>query len=135
MPAGWDGPYYVYVATDVAPQPNAAEATAGLNRDSRAFYGASVYEGAAATNNMLRGDIDVTYREPDLKITLIDLPTALTSGQSVPVSFTVTNQGTRDVRQWGWADRIYLSRDPSLDASDLQLASFTHLGGLAKGGS
>ncbi|MBI3350329.1 MAG: putative Ig domain-containing protein, partial [Burkholderiales bacterium] len=135
VPAGWDGPYYIYVFTDAAPEPNAAEAASGKNSDAYAFYGGSVYEGAAATNNMGRADIAITYREPDLKISQISVPGALTSGQTVAVSFTVTNQGTRDTRQWGWADRIYLSRDPSLDNSDLQLASFTHLGGLAKDGS
>ena len=36
------------------------------------------------------------------------------SGQTVTVSFSVTNAGTRDTRQSIWTDRVYLSRDPSL---------------------
>ena len=34
-----------------------------------------------------------------------------------------------------WDDRLYLSGDPSLDKTDLQVASFTHVGTLAVGAS
>ncbi len=57
------------------------------------------------------------------------------SGQSVTVALTVSNVGTRDTRQDRWDDRLYLSSDPSLDKTDLQIASFTHVGALAAGAS
>ena len=64
----------------------------------------------------MRGTIDVTYREPDLTITSISLPPGpLLSGQSVTVTYTVSNIGTRETREIAWDDRLYLSSDPSLD--------------------
>ncbi|MCR5864424.1 pre-peptidase C-terminal domain-containing protein [Aquincola sp. J276] len=137
LPAGFDGPYYVYVLTDY--QPNSypsPEPEAGGNGDSRGRYLGTVYEAANTANNLGRGDIQVTYREPDLKISPITLSaTPVMSGQTVTVSFSVTNAGTRDTRQSIWTDRVYLSRDPSLDPNDLQLASFIRYGGLAAGQS
>src|SRR5262249_50844284 len=38
-------------------------------------------------------------------------------------SFTVTNVGTRETRKSTWFDRVFLSRDASLDASDQMLWS------------
>ncbi|HET9129437.1 MAG TPA: CARDB domain-containing protein, partial [Terriglobia bacterium] len=135
VPAGFDGPYFIYVATDqntAAPiTPGSTEAQSGENDYTRGYYGSHVYEGFADNNNNLRTPIDVIYREPDLKISVLTLPSGpLFSGQEVTVTFTVVNQGTRDTREWAWYDRLYLSLDPSLDKTDLQLGTFTHLGGL-----
>src|SRR5262249_27510717 len=75
-------------------------------------------------NNVYRTPIHVTYYEPDLVIGNLQVPAAATSGQTVNVTYTVTNQGTRDTREKAWTDRVFLSRDPSLDQHDLFLAEF-----------
>ena len=41
---------------------------------------------------------DITYREPDLKVTNITVPPNVTSGETIPITYTVTNQGTRATR-------------------------------------
>ncbi|MEX2646227.1 MAG: CARDB domain-containing protein, partial [Gaiellaceae bacterium] len=129
VPAGFDGPYFLYVTTDLdaypPTTPGATELWAGSNDLALGRYGGRVYEGTADVDNYLRGTIDVTYREPDLTITAFSLPSEpLLSGQDVTVTFTVANVGTRATREHVWFDRLYLSRDPSLDSFDLQIASF-----------
>ena len=95
-----------------------------------------MFEDAAQVNNVARADIPITYREPDLVVSQLDLPAGdLRSGQTVSLHFTVTNQGTHDTRQDQWVDRLYLSRDPSLDSHDLQVAELLHQGQLAAGAS
>ncbi|BAY26513.1 peptidase S8/S53 [Calothrix sp. NIES-2100] len=80
--------------------------------------------------------IPVTYREPDLKITELTVPTPTPfSGQTIPISWTVTNQGSRDTREKNWVDQIYLSRDPSLDKNDQALGFSIHTGSLTQGGN
>ena len=136
VPAGFEGPYFLYVVTDVGLQALSPEAQGGENDRSRGFYGGSVYEDLASTNNLGRGTIDIIYREPDLTVSALTLPPGpLLSGQTVTVNFTVTNEGTRATREWAWVDRLYLSRDPSLDRTDLQVASFLRYGPLAAGAS
>ena len=43
--------------------------------------------------------------------------------QPLTVEFTVSNEGTRATREDRWVDRLYFSRDPSLDEHDLSSAS------------
>src|SRR5262249_51371915 len=74
-----------------------------------------------------------TYREPDLKVTSLVIPESAASGQAIPVSFTIANLGTRATREGAWVDRVFLSRDPSLDNKDLELGSVSHTGALAVG--
>ena len=140
LPAGFDGPYFLYVLSDLHGTPptvaGETEVHAGDNDRTKAYYGSHVYEAFSDLDNALRGTIDVTYREPDLTITSITLPPGpLLSGQDVTVSFTVANIGTRATREYIWDDRLYLSTDPSIDRTDLQIASFRHYGQLAVGGS
>ncbi|KKK55459.1 hypothetical protein LCGC14_3074340, partial [marine sediment metagenome] len=86
-------------------------------------------------NNLSRTDIPVTYREADLQVTELTVPAAAMSGETITVSYQVTNEGLRDTRQDGWNDRLFLSRDPSLDQRDLYLGQFWRTGGLASGDS
>ena len=78
------------------------------------------------TNNRYQHAFAITYREPDLRVTDLVVPAAAQTGQTVPVSFTVTNQGSRPSRSTRWDDAVFLSRDPSLDERDLMLASASH---------
>ena len=43
------------------------------------------------------------------------------SGETITVTWTVTNQGGRTTRTNGWYDGVFLSRDAALDASDYPL--------------
>src|SRR5207244_13063542 len=58
----------------------------------------------------------------DLQVTNLVVPSVSPhSGDTITVSFTVTNVGQRDTREKDWRDRIFLSSDPSLDSSDIEL--------------
>ncbi len=141
LPRGIGGKYFLYVIADANPYyphlPN-GESDRGNNdyvRDQH--YTGSAYEGVGGElNNQLRGNLPVTYREPDLKITTLAVPPdGGQAGQYVTAQFTVSNIGTRDTRETMWWDRLFLSRDPSLDTGDLQLSEAQHLGILQQGGS
>ncbi len=49
-------------------------------------------------------------------------PTTATTGESIPVSWTVLNNGTYAAHQ-DWVDRVYLSSDVTLDGTDFLLRS------------
>ena len=66
--------------------------------------------------------LPVIYREPDLQVTNLVVPaTPPHSGDTIPVSWTVTNVGNRDTREGYWYDRVYLSTSPSLDDQSYML--------------
>jgi subtilase family serine protease len=136
LPAGTDGPYYVYVVTDSDPRafndakrlplPQAqgermsGEQDNANTRDS--FYNGSVYEGRNNDNNVGQGLLAITYLEPDLQVGPISVSNPNPqSGETLTVTWTLTNHGTRATRQNSWFDGIYLSIDDSLDGSDLPL--------------
>ena len=125
LPAGTDGPYYIYIITDVDRYRAAANSeafTGGNNQGVREFYQGTVFEGLRNDNNIARGTLNITYREPDLQIDQITVSDPIAaSGQQITVTWTATNRGTRDVRTNSWYDGVYLSRDNSLDGSDYPL--------------
>jgi hypothetical protein len=132
LPAGTNGPYYIYVITDSAhpeglgaatnwrPADEMLKGSLLLNAGARdVYYPYTVFEGLRNDNNMAQGTLAVTYREADLQIDAITVSDPNpSSGDTITVSWTVTNRGTRDTRVSAWADGIYLSRDGSLDLSD-----------------
>ncbi|WP_404783509.1 putative Ig domain-containing protein [Altericista sp. CCNU0014] len=130
LPRGIDGKYYLYVSTNV-PQ----EGLGTLNNEgSLKIYTATAYEDQS--NNRSQASIPVQYREPDLQVTNLVVPvSAPNSGQTIPVSWTVTNTGTRATRENRWQDRVYLSRDASLDISDVVLLEVERKGALDIGAS
>ena len=123
--------FYVYVITDVL-----GALTAG-NRDndgSRDFFTTVGYEDP--TNNEGSTTMPVIYREPDLQVTNLIVPTtAPRSGDTIPVTWTVTNVGNRDTRVGYWIDRVYLSSDPSLSSDDTELGEIGHYSILPTGQS
>ena len=133
LPRGIDGTYYVHVISDPLPIPDAGPfqpRTAPSSNDGNAlFYEAHVYEGTCIAgvcsnkaNNLATVSLDVEYREPDLRVTEIDLPAGpIYSGDRFGVAWTVVNEGTRDTREKTWIGRVYLSTDASLDKDDLLL--------------
>lgn len=141
LPRGIGGNFYIYVITDANrydPRYPAGEADAGDNAYYRNdYYPTSAYEGVGGQdNNRGVGSIAVTYREPDLKVTsLLVPPLGGQSGGTVTVNYTVTNIGNRDTREISWWDRLFLSKDDSLDTFDLQVAEARHYGVLNAGDS
>jgi subtilase family serine protease len=77
------------------------------------------------SNNVVVVPVTLNIQPPDLVPTL-DAPAVVTAppNPSVSVAWGVTNQGTGvaiSYAYYGWADRIYFSRDAVLDYSDTSL--------------
>jgi hypothetical protein len=141
LPPGSNGEYYIYVITDNADNPQSptnripkTEVKNGINDDTYNYYAGNttsgnyrigaVYEAGQNANNSLRGLLNITYREPDLRVDNITLSNPNpSSGQQMTVTWTVSNQGTRETRTNAWCDGLYLSRAASLDASDYPLVN------------
>ncbi|NJO99235.1 MAG: hypothetical protein HC764_27250 [Pleurocapsa sp. CRU_1_2] len=58
----------------------------------------------------------------DLIVTNPTAPTSVTWGQPFTLGWQVTNIGS--LTSTGWSDRIYLSKDTTLDNNDILLTSF-----------
>jgi large repetitive protein len=130
LPRGIDGQYFIHV---IANAPHEDYYTRD-NESSLDVFGVNVYEDLA--NNRNQAAIPVIYREPDLQVTNLTVPTITPkSGTTFPISWTVTNIGTRATREMYWEDRVYLSRDASLDFSDRYLGATLRQGILEMGQS
>ncbi len=130
--------YYIYVQTDPLP-PNPVDPFDVTYPESVQFYQSDVYEGEGANelNNTSSAPLPVYYREPDLFVNDLTLPSSAPyAGDTIPVTWTVINQGTRDTRVGNWEDGVYLSPFPSLDLNQsILLGDFQHSGILAMGAS
>ncbi|MCC5624357.1 CARDB domain-containing protein, partial [Nostoc sp. CHAB 5715] len=140
LPAGINGEYYIYVSTDYSYDYNTRRFrgeipnSGGDNNSYSGSFEYRVFENP--TNNGSKELIGVTYREPDLQVSNLIVPEIPpTSSQTITVNWTVSNTGTRDTRENSWYDRIYLSRDESLDLNDTLLREFAHRGSLQQGQS
>ena len=125
LPIGGDGQYYIFVITDAenysthSKEEFNTHAPSYSNEAGLSYYGGknfgssyagSVYEGLLNTNNVKRGELNVTYREPDLVFEDIKLSNPNPkSGEEMTVTWTVKNQGTRETRTGNWLDGLYLS--------------------------
>ena len=87
------------------------------------------------TGNYGRGLIDITFAEPDLQVTDIDVPVSGASGSQIDVTYTVSNTGTRATRENVWYDRVFISVDGSLDRQDHMIGEFRREGSLDIGES
>ena len=54
----------------------------------------------------------------DLVVTVATVPSNATWGETIPITWTVTNQGQDTAQQTDWFDYIYVSADQVLDDSD-----------------
>src|SRR5262249_27079822 len=141
LPKGIGGNLFVYVHPDThddydgykTVQTGWWPAEHGANEDLLDTFSRWAYEDPR--NNVYRAPRPVTYYEPDLVISNLQVPATATSGQTVTVTFKVTNLGTRDTREQVWFDRVFLSKDPSLDRNDLFLGEFKRTGVLPINGS
>ncbi len=112
-PAQTDGTYYVLVRTDVA---------------------AVLPESNEGNNDAAGNSVELTRpAQPDLVITMIVPPSAYAAGESVPVSWTVRNQGSAPA-EGSWTETLFGSSDTNL-GNDLFIESFSVSGPLNPGES
>jgi Concanavalin A-like lectin/glucanases superfamily/CARDB/Matrixin len=87
--------------------------------DEVALYGNVLSQIQIREHYLARNTLDTAA--PDLSLTNISIPSiSMTWGQSIPISWTVTNQG-QSAANLNWSDRVYLSKDSLLDSSDILL--------------
>ena len=126
VPAGYDGKYYIYVISDARIDyygriyyPSEAESWPSSNDGALQHYLSTVFEKGVVSNNIKQTSLDIIYREPDLVIQDIQVSNpAPDAGDTITVTWTVTNNGTRDTRVSSWYDGIYLSLDDNIDMAD-----------------
>ncbi len=140
MPEGYEGEKFLHVFVDRDPRHESIwGGVSGLPMTEfprwPEIYRTRVFEDGQKANNYANAPLDVTYREPDLQVTEIDLAAAAQSSQVLPISWTVTNEGTRTTRVDSWIDRVYISMDASLDTYDKLLGEYWRHGELAPGES
>jgi large repetitive protein len=140
LPEGIGGDFFVYVHLDTHSDFSRVVETAwwpahvGTNSQRLDEFTRWAYEDPF--NNVQAAGFPVAFYEPDLVISGLQLdPQAGTSGQAVQVTFTVTNEGTRETRTNRWFDRVFLSRDASLDRFDTMIGQWQHDGILGIGES
>ncbi len=111
IPLTWYGEVYFYVHTDV--------------------YG-QVYEHVANDNNISHSQpVNVILNPPaDLIPTSISMPSTVSTGERLAVSYTVINQGAGNPNSSSWRDRIYLSTNPDELENPIELKTITHYNGL-----
>ena len=114
VPASINGPYYVYVKTDI-------------------YNG--VYEYIFDGNNVGRS-ASLVVQSPDLSVPTVTLPASGLSGQGLLVQWSVRNNGPADLINVGWNDRIYLSSTATFNASTaLALGNLSGTGNIPAGNS
>lgn len=79
-------------------------------------------------------DLDMPAALADLALTSVTATTSATAGQSITVSWQVTDQGTVNA-DGNWVDSVYLSTTPTVTASSILLGNVTHAGGLTAASS
>ncbi|HNI80523.1 MAG TPA: CARDB domain-containing protein, partial [Rhodocyclaceae bacterium] len=114
VPALADGNYRIVIVTDV---------------NGQIYEGGS---GSAGENNQFAATVPVALVHPDLVPLQLDAPSTAVSGNRVTLTYTIRNDGT-GAAGGDWIDRIYLSRDTTVDASDTLLATRAVSGPLAAG--
>lgn len=120
VPNCLNGTFYVYVFTDSRNQ--IFEFDPNFNAEQNSFSSPQ--------------PIQVTPIPPDLKVTSVSNPANGDAGQSISVSWTVTNQGLGPTVENTWVDSVYFGTSSTFNSSNaLLVGSFTHTGDLAQTGS
>ena len=100
IPQGTSGSYHVLLRTDA---------------------NSSVYEYRYESNNVLVGP-GISVVAPDLRVSSVEAPQSATIGESLEVTWTVSNGGDGDAKR-DWQDRIWLSKDAVLSRDDVSLGT------------
>lgn len=116
LPRGIEGNYYFIVRADT------------FN---------NVFENTNETDNVNIGAVTQVHltQPPDLHVHAVLAPRNAFSGQSNQLSWTITNAGPGQTFETRWNDRVYLSTNTTISASDFDLGVFEHLGALESGSS
>ena len=86
-------------------------------------------------NSLVSNPFNVTFTAPpDLAVTNIVAPEAITSGQKIDLTWTVANQGTGNAAG-NWRDNIYLQEVGNPNAGLISLAGYSYEGELNPGKS
>ena len=143
LPEGLDGDYYFWVHLDAHRNystlfPPVVDTgwlpkNTGSNEGLKDYFRVWAYEDPF--DNISSTPVEVIYREADLVVANVQHADSIASGGVLQVDYRVENQGLRDTRQSLWYDRIFLSRDGSLDEHDLMVWQQKHSGTLASGDS
>jgi large repetitive protein len=138
LPAGIDGKYYFYVSTDYGYRTDRGPRSLGNLGEPNPQgqypqFTTQVFENSS--NNLNSTNFQAIYREPDLQVTQVKDPGVLTAGSKISLDWQVSNLGGRATRELEWRDAVFLSKDKSLDASDLLLSTSYRDGSLNVGGS
>ena len=131
LPAGISGTWYVYVFTDRDPVNGEDVPQAGAFPEWPQEFQSRVWD-TDKTHSESSTSLNVIYAEPELVISNVTAAGTATSGATVPISFTVTNDGNRTTRVDTWFDRVYIATDSSLDTQDELLGTFEHQGYLLR---
>jgi hypothetical protein len=100
--------------------------------------GDAVQQCQAAGNNVAFSPTPVNVlasQYPDLKVSSVQVPASASAGQSISVTWIVTNEGTEATPTANWNDALYLSLEQDLNAGDIRLGTFPAIHGLAVGQS
>jgi len=117
LPDGVSGDYYLLLVTDHTDQ----------NYDINLTNN---YKAPTDTNGVTQITHISLTPPPDLEITAFNVPGQGSAGQPISVSWTVTNSGTGSTTAGTWLDKIYLSTDATIGASDVSIGAVTRIGDL-----
>ncbi len=93
-----------------------------------------VHEAAAeADNASVAHPVTLSRGTPNLVVNGVTVPEATTNGQTIPITWRVTNAGGATTNASFWYDRVHLSADSVLDDGDVVLASVRRTNPLAAG--
>jgi subtilase family serine protease len=79
------------------------------------------YQGETDENNNVYS-VPINISASDLQVTATNAPSTAILGETVELTWTVTNNGTGAASQ-DWYDRVYLSNNQTLDGGDVQVTS------------
>ena len=113
LPKLADGDYHIIVISDT-------------NND--------VYEHLNEANNTRISAATFAVSHPDLQVTSVVVPSASESGATIPIEWTVSNEGVGATQTSIWNDQIYLSDNDVYDSGDQLLGEHVHEGLLAASG-
>jgi uncharacterized protein (TIGR03437 family) len=94
-----------------------------------------VFEGKFENNNTDSRPVRIQSPDVDLRVTMIDAPDQGSSGLQLPISWTVSNAGAAQTFASQWTDRVFISRDRILDATDRAIGYRVREGALNGGAS
>lgn len=152
LPVDISGSQYIFVLTDMVdaysisfpqglpPDPYTPSVTGDpyfyFTAYTHGSYGGGVIPELEDNDNFFYKSVQVIPApSPDLVVTNIAHPTNIVSGTSMPLSFTVTNQG-ESAAAGSWYDAVYLSSSSEFNmATAYHLGTFLHENGLALGQS